>query len=143
MKYTIYDPITGAIQSVLIASDESQLNANLAGKSYIEGEYHADEYYIVNGAACALPSNPSSELLPYEFNYATMAWELSPQAAELNRALRNQLLVAVDRVNPIWYNSLTTEQQAELATYRQALLDVPEQTNFPLDINWPAKPAWL
>ena len=30
--------------------------------------------------------------------------------------------------------------QAAWATYRQALRDVPQQTGFPTDINWPAKP---
>jgi len=49
----------------------------------------------------------------------------------------------VDRVNPVWYASLTTEQQAELSAYRQALLDVPNQSGFPDSIIWPPKPTWL
>ncbi len=49
----------------------------------------------------------------------------------------------VDRVNPVWYATLTTEQQAELAAYRQALLDVPAQAGFPNNISWPTKPVWL
>ena len=32
----------------------------------------------------------------------------------------------LDRLNPIWYNSLTTEQRTELATWRTAWLDYPE-----------------
>ena len=59
------------------------------------------------------------------------------------RQSRNQLLAQVDRVNPIWYASLTAEQQTELAQYRQALLDVPQQESFPDNISWPTKPIWL
>jgi hypothetical protein len=32
----------------------------------------------------------------------------------------------LDVMNPVWYNSLTTEQQTKLATWRQAWLDYPE-----------------
>jgi len=49
----------------------------------------------------------------------------------------------VDRVNPVWYATLTTEQQAELAAYRQALLDVPAQSGWPTTIEWPTQPSWL
>lgn len=59
------------------------------------------------------------------------------------RNIRNKLLQNVDRVNPIWYASLSADQQAELTAYRQALLDVPQQAEFPTVINWPAKPSWL
>jgi hypothetical protein len=63
--------------------------------------------------------------------------------ADQTRLVRNQLLVAVDRVNPVWWNSLTPQQQQELIVYRQALLDVPQQTGFPTDVSWPSKPSWL
>lgn len=60
------------------------------------------------------------------------------------RQLRNTILQnTVDRVNPVRYATLTTEQQAELAAYRQALLDVPAQAGFPNNISWPTKPVWL
>lgn len=59
------------------------------------------------------------------------------------RDLRNKLLAKVDFVNPVWYASLTAQQQDELATYRRALLDVPQQTGFPNSIAWPTPPAWL
>ncbi len=59
------------------------------------------------------------------------------------RKFRNDSLSAVDRINPVWYAALTTEQQTELTAYRQALLNVPQQSSFPTDIVWPAKPTWL
>ena len=60
------------------------------------------------------------------------------------RNLRNKQLVDnVDSYNAIRYASLTTEQQQELATYRQALLNVPQQTGWPTTITWPTKPSWM
>lgn len=37
--------------------------------------------------------------------------------------------------------ALTAEQKAEWAVYRQALRDVPAQTGFPKNINWPEMPG--
>lgn len=37
--------------------------------------------------------------------------------------------------------ALTSAQKASWATYRQALRDVPQQTNFPTEINWPNEPT--
>jgi hypothetical protein len=60
------------------------------------------------------------------------------------RNLRDRILnETVDRINPIRYASLTTEQQQELIAYRQALLDVPQQAGWPGEIEWPTKPSWL
>lgn len=59
------------------------------------------------------------------------------------RNLRNTMLASVDMVNPVWYNNLTQQQQTELAAYRQALLDVPQQSTFPDIVVWPEKPQWL
>jgi hypothetical protein len=35
----------------------------------------------------------------------------------------------IDKLNPMYYNSLTSEQQAELTTWRQAWLDYPNDEN--------------
>lgn len=60
------------------------------------------------------------------------------------RIQRDKILnETVDRVNPIRYANLSTQQQQELADYRQALLDVPQQQGFPTLIIWPEKPSWL
>jgi len=40
----------------------------------------------------------------------------------------------VDRMNPVWYNSLTIEQQTELSTWRQAWLDYPATGTRPIDL---------
>ena len=60
------------------------------------------------------------------------------------RELRNKTLKDdIDSINPIRYALLTEEQRTELQTYRQQLLDVPQQAGWPKDIEWPTKPAWM
>jgi hypothetical protein len=52
------------------------------------------------------------------------------------------------RVDPIVMNALrwadlTVEQQEEVASYRRALLDITDQAGFPLEVTWPALPAFM
>jgi hypothetical protein len=63
--------------------------------------------------------------------------------ASMVRAQREQLLNQLDSVisNPLRWAAMTTEQQAAWATYRQALLDVPQQAGFPDNITWPTSPG--
>lgn len=57
------------------------------------------------------------------------------------RIKRNKLLKRfVDRMNPIRWEELSEEKKQEWKTYRQALLDIPEQDGFPINVIWPAKP---
>lgn len=57
------------------------------------------------------------------------------------RATRDDLLKSdVDPINAVRWNAMTAEQQTAWTTYRQALLDVPQQTGFPNTITWPTKP---
>ena len=143
MIYTIYDN-QGKIGGILSFSDPTLAELNLSGKNYIEGSYPGDQYYIENGQAIEIPPNPSTGNIIYKFDQSLKQWVLQTEESSANiRMNRKGLLQEIDRVNPIWYASLTAEQQTELATYRQALLDVPQQANFPLDVNWPTKPNWL
>ena len=41
----------------------------------------------------------------------------------------------IDRMNPIWYNSLTAQEQTDLATWRQAWLDYPATGVRPTDLD--------
>ena len=58
------------------------------------------------------------------------------------RKKRDALLIDLDTIvnNPLRWAALTQEQQTAYATYRQALLDVPQQSGFPTDIVWPTLP---
>jgi hypothetical protein len=60
---------------------------------------------------------------------------------QLARRKRNNLLKqTVDRINPLRWESYSQEQKDAWTEYRQALLDVPQQEGFPLNITWPVKP---
>ena len=69
--------------------------------------------------------------------------ELDAAKAQAVRADRDQRLLVVDTiaVNALRWASLSAEQQAEWAAYRQALLDVPQQAGFPDNITWPQEPT--
>ena len=71
-------------------------------------------------------------------------WEypLSVLAAQV-RADRDSRLTEVDAVagNALRWAALDADTQAAWATYRQALLDVPQQDGFPNDIAWPTEPT--
>jgi len=72
---------------------------------------------------------------------APTAEELATAAAAQVRSQRDQLLLEVDAFvgNPLRWAALSSDKQAEWATYRTALLDVPQQAGFP-DVTWPTKP---
>jgi len=144
MNYTTYDPATGQILSVLTTNDPLQVETNLADKSYIVGDYNGQRYYIDQGQAVEKPADPSGDTNSYTFDYATKNWSLDlDKTAFKARQYRYKMLLAVDLVSPVRYASLDTDQQTQLQTYRQALLDVPQQATFPESIEWPAKPTWL
>lgn len=67
-----------------------------------------------------------------------------PEVVEpIVRNHRDQLLIMMDVVvgNNLRWGDMSEEKQAEWSVYRQALLDVPQQSGFPLDVVWPEKPA--
>ena len=72
---------------------------------------------------------------------APTAEELAATAAAQVRSQRDQLLLEVDAFvgNPLRWAALSSDKQAEWATYRTALLDVPQQAGFPT-VTWPTKP---
>ena len=61
----------------------------------------------------------------------------------MQREKRN-ILLALDVdpkvTNILLWDSFSSEKKAEWINYRQALLDVPEQSGFPNDITLPTKP---
>ena len=66
------------------------------------------------------------------------------QQAATARDKRDGLLLRFDRDlyrNQFFWSTLTPEQQAERMAYRQALLDVPQQSGFPDAVIWPASPT--
>jgi hypothetical protein len=68
--------------------------------------------------------------------------ELDAAAAADVRADRDGRLLEVDAIagNALRWAALDADTQAAWATYRQALLDVPQQEGFPDNVTWPTKP---
>lgn len=58
------------------------------------------------------------------------------------RERRDALLRDLDAItsNPLRWASFSTETQQAYAVYRQALLDVPQQSGFPDTVDWPTPP---
>ena len=143
MNYTIYNPATGQITGTISTGDSEVATQNLQNLDYIVGLYNAGQHYIENQQAVAKPAKPTDHPF-YVFDYFYKNWKVDIDNMQRQmRFQRDEMLTTVDRVNPIRYASLTQEQQTELAQYRQALLDVPQQVNFPTAVTWPAKPQWL
>ena len=74
---------------------------------------------------------------------------VAPTQAELDaateaqvRADRDGRLIEVDAVagNALRWADLSSDKQAEWATYRTALLNVPQQDGFPHTVAWPTQP---
>ena len=142
MNYTIYDSVSGEILYT-ISGTGNDIILNLVDKTYIEGSYNQDQYYVdINTQTiCNKPASPST---CHVWNAETKTWDLdTAQATVSARQQRDRLLSEIDRVNPVWYASLTAEQQEQLIAYRQQLLDVPQQEGFPITIDWPIRPGWL
>ena len=71
------------------------------------------------------------------------AEEYAERKSLLVRVIRdNKLRAEVDPIvsNAIRFSELSIEKQQEWKDYRTALLNVPQQDGFPLEIEWPTKP---
>lgn len=140
MIFTVYSPITGQISYNINGVTEEYFTNN---ESYIVGQYYDNQHYIDIGTKDVVnkPTQPSNN---HVWDWATKSWQLDLIQASLSmRQQRNNLLSSIDRMNPIWYASLSSAEQQELAAYRIALLNVPQQAGFPETIEWPTKPTWL
>ena len=67
---------------------------------------------------------------------------LKPTAQQL-RQKRDEILLDVDAIagNALRWADMTTEERQAWATYRRALLDVPQQDGFPSSVTWPVPPS--
>lgn len=101
--------------------------------------------YIVNNEVKLKPA-PANQYCDWDFvnNQWVLNQERQIAGETINaRDQRDFYLREMDEVvsNPLRWSSFTEEKKQEWTVYRQALLDVPQQAGFPLDIAWPEKPA--
>ena len=119
MNYTIYDPATGEIQMAFVNLDPATLEQNLQGRAWIPGNYNSRDHYVVQGQAIAKPPQPEIPGLVYQFDYELAVWRVDlDRSVRASRQLRDSMLATIDRINAVWYNSLTTQQQQELVQQR-------------------------
>lgn len=139
MTWSIYDPTTGLVTSRVN-------NANqILERDHVRGNYLPGQWYVKNGEPCLLPTKPvMGPQVQFRWDLSTESWQINIDATAYRaRQIRQDMLAAVDKVNPMWWAAMTPEQQAATAAYRQALLDITDQPGYPEVIDWPAKPAWL
>ena len=65
------------------------------------------------------------------------------KASRVRNARDVKLVIDVDAIagNALRWAELTSDQKTAWATYRQSLLDVPQQAGFPTNVTWPTKPS--
>ena len=59
------------------------------------------------------------------------------------RTCRQQLLTVTEVMQSADSSTLTDAQRSELALYRQAVRDVPQDTGDPYKVEWPELPTFL
>lgn len=79
-------------------------------------------------------------MTPEEYAHAQFM-ENDTKAAQVRQHRDYLLSTVVDSINPMRWEAMTLEQQDAWRTYRQELLDVPQQAGFPWAINWPTPPT--
>jgi len=105
----------------------------------IEGTVDPDLYYIVDNAIVELPPKPSEN---HYFDYVAKQWIFDYELADSKAKYTRDRLLAEgpDRISPMWWSSMTEQEQQAWTFYRQALLDITGQADYPEFIVWPIKP---
>ena len=105
--------------------------------------------YTLNPADTDMTVN-NDDMLAAMAKAGDVAAYVPPTQAELDEALsaqlrmdRDALLSKVDAIagNALRWSALDAKVQAAWAAYRQDLLDIPQQSGFPINVNWPVKPS--
>lgn len=137
--FSIYDPKTGLISSRVRSRDQ------IRGRSFVQGNWDPDRYYVIRGQAVPFPPKPAAQdQVCWLWHSDLKAWQMDLAGTDAQaRALRARYLAKIDRMNPAWWASLDEIQQAQYNQYRQDLLDMTDQPGWPAVITWPAAPDWL
>lgn len=135
---TIFDE-RGAIVEAMTGS-EADIEIFTANRPHIDGFFKASEYYVFDGRAIEFPPKPDDF---YVWDYTQRAWVISnPLADAQAREKRMRLLQLSD-----WTDTASAPTRLGQTLYdawqeyRQALRDLPKQSGYPSNINWPTAPA--
>lgn len=123
--FTVYDPATGAIKYTGTARDiEAQA---VDGLAVIEGRSDPLKQRVVDGKLRMIPKRERDAMR-------------RERALRKLRGRRDRILREIDwRFGAAHWSTLTPEQQSAWQDYRQALLDLPQNTD-PENPVWPTAP---
>jgi hypothetical protein len=137
--YTLYNQRTGRITGHTTDSVRARSEPS------IQGMYPDDVYYIERGQAVRYPPLPTSSFWhAYTWDSPSRSWVLD--GAKTNRQARDyrtHLLGYVDKISPVWWSNMSVSQQQSVTEFRQKLLDITGQDNYPVTIDWPTIPIFL
>jgi hypothetical protein len=120
-----------------LQSDNQRMDVEINHPTYGWIPYHLDpsdtDATVDNAAILAVVGDDFGAYV------APTQAELDAALAAQVRAERDSLLVVVDAIvsNPLRWADLSSDKQNEWSTYRQDLLDVPQQSGFPSTVTWP------
>lgn len=139
INFSILDKNGQIIKTVYCSEDVFDLYVKDA-YGYCFGIHNQEKQYVENGEVVDMPPKPSED---YIFDYNSKQWVIDLKGAERKAlAKRDQLLSSgPDRVNPMWWSSMTATEQSEVSAYRQSLLDITNQSGYPMNIEWPEIPS--
>ena len=133
-------PITEYRNAKVLEADGSRIDVQINHPDYGWIDYtldaHDTDMTIDNDALLTLIGDDKEPFTPLT------AEQKKAELADAARMHRNFLLGEMDSIlsNPLRWNAMSSDDQAAWTTYRQALLDVPQQSGFPETISWPTKP---
>lgn len=134
--WAIHEP-TGKITAVIMGSVESARMNTHENQSVLELAYHCDpaSHYIRNGDVVEYPVRPSDYV---KFDFVMHQWVSDDVVASLAlRDERNRRLKSSD-----WTQVPDAPVDREAwAEYRQALRDLPANTDDPRNVVWPEPPV--
>lgn len=139
MSYTLYDPKSGTILGVVSNIEDYK------GYNYVQGIFDSKDYMVRNGSIVKKPIPPNSPSWHvYNYDYETDTWTFNRSASIAKaKELRRSYFKYVDKVNPLWLNSMNAVQQLQVFNFREDLLNITQQPNFPEQIVWPIIPDFL
>jgi len=132
--------ITEVRNAASLQADNARIDVEINHPQYGWIPYTLDpadtDTTIDNDAVMALIGDDFAAYVP-----PTQA-ELDAAAAAQVRADRDYQLTEVDAIagNALRWAAFDADTQVAWSAYRQALLDVPQQSGFPHSVTWPTKP---
>lgn len=154
MYFIVYYKLNGEMLNLAFTNDEFGANAfksanydaiEISEAFYNELKINKQSVYIKNNEIIIRPPSPF-QYAKWDVNNKVWFLDTEYQLAsetELVREKRNLLLLGVDEIvmNPLRWNELSSTKQVEWTQYRIDLLNVPQQSGFPLNVVFPIAPT--